>query len=186
LGLLHGVPHGNGSEYTIAFLIPEIAGHILFAAVAILPFFDFQLAFLSAVIAVFIDLDHLVGIFSKLPFIGRPNHSILFILVSVSILIYFARKMNLDRSSQIKAAFVVPVAILSHLSFDILAAYAIFGGGAFTFPLLYPFSSALIAFPLYSFVLLEAAAFGLAIAGSLLVKTYAKKESGIKDEFNII
>jgi hypothetical protein len=174
LGFLHGLPHGNGSEYTIFFLIPEIGGHILFAIVAILPFLDLQLIFLSAVIAVFIDMDHLLGILTTLPFVGRPNHSILFILVSISILIYASRRMNLSKTSQIKVAFVVPVAILSHISYDILAAYVIFGGGSFTFPLFYPFSSTLIAFPFYSLITLEVAAFGLAIVGSLLVKRYTK------------
>jgi len=172
LGFLHGLPHGNASEYTISFLIPEIAGHVLFAAVAILPFLDVQLILLSAVVGVFIDMDHLLGIFTRLPFVGRPNHSILFILVTISILVYFSRRMNLTRTSQIKVAFVVPVAILSHISFDVLAAYEIFGGGSFSFPLFYPFSSTLIAFPLYSFMILEAAAFGLAIVGSLIVKNY--------------
>jgi len=175
IGFLHGLPHGNGSEYTIFFLIPEIGGHILFAVVAILPFLDLELIFLSAVIAVFIDMDHLLGILTTLPYVGRPNHSILFILVSISILVYLTRRMKLSKSSQIKVAFVVPVAILSHISFDILAAYVIFGGGSFTFPLFYPFSSTLIAFQFYSFVILEAAAFGLAIVGSLLVKRYMKE-----------
>ncbi len=174
LGFLHGLPHGNGSEYTISFLIPEIGGHILFAVVAILPFLDVQLIFLSAVVAVFIDMDHLLGIFTTLPFVGRPNHSLLFTLVSASILVYATRRMNLSQTSQIKVAFVVPVAILSHLSFDVLAAYDIFGGGSYAFPLFYPFSSTLIAFPLYSFVILEAAAFGVAIIGSLIVKRYKK------------
>ena len=110
LGFLHGLPHGNGSEYTISFLIPEIGGHILFAVVAILPFLDLELCVLSAVIAVFIDMDHLLGIFTKLPFVGRPNHSILFILVTISILVYAATRMNLSRSSLIKVAFIVPIA----------------------------------------------------------------------------
>ena len=174
LGFLHGLLHANGSEYTIFFLIPEIGGHILFATVAILPFLDLQLIFLSSVVAVFIDMDHLLGILTRLPFVGRPNHSILFILVSISILVYVSRRMNLSQTSQIKVAFVVPVAILSHISYDILAAYVIFGGGSFTFPLFYPFSSTLIAFPFYSFIILEVAAFGLAIVGSLFVKKYKK------------
>jgi hypothetical protein len=169
LGFLHGQPHGNGSEYTIAFLIPEISGHIIFAAVAIAPFLDLQLVLLASVVAVFIDMDHLLGIFTRIPFIGRPNHSILFILVAAAVLVYFSERMKVDRSSQIKIAFVVPVAVLSHLSFDVLAAYDIFGGGAFTFPIFYPFSAALIAFPLYAFVLLEVAAFTLSLFGALLV-----------------
>jgi len=174
LGFLNGLPHGNGSEYTIAFLIPEISGHILFAIIAILPFMDLELILLSSVIAVFIDMDHLLGIFTTVPYIGRPDHSILFILVSASILVYLSRRMNLSRSSQIKVAFVVPVAILSHLSFDVLAAYVIFGGGAFTFPIFYPFTSTLTAFPLYSFVTFEVAAVALSVAGRMLVKKYGK------------
>jgi hypothetical protein len=174
LGFLHGLPHGNGSEYTISFLIPEISGHILFAVVAALPFLDLQLIFLSSVIAVFIDTDHLLGIFTTLPYVGRPDHSIFFILVSASVLVYLAGRMNLSTASQIKIAFIVPVAILSHLSFDVLAAYDIFGGGSFAFPLFYPFSATLIAFPLYSFVILEAAGFALAIVGVLVVKKYTK------------
>jgi len=179
LGFLHGLPHGNASEYTLSFLIPEISGHILFAIVAILPFLDLDLCILSIVIAVFIDMDHLLGIFTRLPFIGRPNHSILFVIVSLSILVYVSRRMNLSPSSQIKVAFVVPIAILSHLSFDVYAAYEIFGGGSFTFPIFYPFDSTLIAFPLYSFVFLEFAAFVLAIVGTLVVKQFAKPKLGL-------
>jgi hypothetical protein len=176
LGFLNGQPHGNGSEYTIAFLIPEISGHILFAAIAIAPFLDMELVLLSAVVAVFIDMDHLLGTFTRLPFIGRPNHSILFILVAAAILVYFSGRMKADRSTQMKIAFVVPVAVLSHLSFDVLAAYDIFGGGAFTFPIFYPFSSMLIAFPLYSFVVLEAVACGLSMLGVLLVRKICSAE----------
>jgi hypothetical protein len=172
LGFLNGAPHENGSEYTIAFLIPEISGHILFAIIAILPFMDLELTLLSSVIAVFIDVDHLLGIFTTLPYIGRPDHSILFILVAASIFLYLSRRMNLSRSSQIKVAFVVPVAILSHLSFDVVAAYVTFGGGAFTFPIFYPFISTLTAFPLYSFVAFEVAAVALSIVGRMLVKKY--------------
>src|ERR1017187_6873372 len=104
MGFLYGVQHGNASEYTISFLIPEISGHILFAVIAILPFLDLELCILSAVIAIFIDMDHLLGIFTRLPFIGRPNHSILLIIVSISILVYVSRRMNLSPSAQIKVA----------------------------------------------------------------------------------
>jgi len=174
LGFFNGLPHGNGSEYTISFLIPEIGGHILFAVVAALPFMDWQLIFLSSVVAVFIDADHLLGIFTTLPYIGRPDHSILFIIVSMAVLVYAAGRLNLSTASQIKIAFVVLVAILSHFSFDVLAAYDIFGGGSFFFPLFYPFSSALISFPLYSFVALEAAGIFLAFIGRLFVGKYKK------------
>ncbi len=175
LGFLHGQIHGSGSEYTIAFLIPEISGHILFAVVAVAPFLDLELAILASVVAVFIDMDHLLGIFTKLPFIGRPNHSILFILLAVAVLTYFSGRMRLGPTFQIKVAFVIPAAVLSHISYDILAAYVIFGGGAFTFPIFYPFSYVPIAFPLYSFVLFEAAAFALAAFGALLLRRYPRK-----------
>ncbi len=174
LGFLSGLPHGNGSEYTISFLIPEISGHILFAVVAVLPFLDLQLMLLASVIAVFIDTDHLLGIFTTLPYIGRPDHSILFMIVAASVLVYLSRRLNLSTSSQIKVAIVVLAAILSHLSFDILAAYDVFGGGSFSFPLFYPFSSALIGFPLYGFVAFEVAAVVVSIAGRMLVKKYGK------------
>jgi len=174
LGFLHGIPHGNASEYTIYFLIPEISGHIIFAVIAVLPFLDLQVMLLSSVIAVFIDTDHLLGIFTTLPYIGRPDHSILFMIVAASILVYLSRRLNLSTASQIKVAFVVLAAILSHLSFDILAAYDIFGGGSFSFPLFYPFSAALIPFPLYAFVIFEVAAMVLSIVGSLLARKYFK------------
>ncbi len=174
LGFLHGLPHGNGSEYTISFLIPEIGGHILFAIVAVLPFMDLQLLLLSSVVAVFIDSDHLLGIFTTLPYIGRPDHSILFMIVAASIMVYLSRRLNLSTASQIKVAIVVLAAILSHLSYDILAAYVIFGGGSFSFPLFYPFSPALIPFPLYAFILFEVAAVALSCVGRLLVKKYGK------------
>ena len=106
LGFLSGLPHGNGSEYTISFLIPEISGHILFAVVAVLPFLDLQLMLLASVIAVFIDTDHLLGIFTTLPYIGRPDHSILFMIVAASVLVYLSRRLNLSTSSQIKVAIV--------------------------------------------------------------------------------
>ncbi|MFI5419744.1 MAG: hypothetical protein ACHQ1H_02130 [Nitrososphaerales archaeon] len=100
---------------------------------------------------------------------------ILFILVAVAVLTYFSGRMKLGRTFQIKVAFVIPVAILSHISYDILAAYVIFGGGAFTFPIFYPFSFVPIAFPLYSFVIFEAAAFALATFGALLIGRYTRK-----------
>jgi hypothetical protein len=174
LGFLHGIPHGNASEYTISFLIPEISGHIIFAVIAVLPFLDIQVMLLSSVIAVFIDTDHLLGIFTTLPYIGRPDHSILFMIVAASILVYLSRRLNLSTASQIKVAFVVFAAILSHLSFDILAAYDIFGGGSFSFPLFYPFSSALIPFPLYAFVIFEIGAVTISIVGSLLARKFSR------------
>lgn len=184
LGFFNGLPHGNGSEYTISFLIPELSGHVLFAALAVLPFMDWQLIILSSVVAVFIDTDHLLGIFTTLPFIGRPDHSILFILVSTAVLVYAAGRMNLSTSSQIKIAFVVPIAILSHLSFDVLAAYDIFGGGSFTFPLFYPFIASLVSFPLYSFVLLEASGISLAVVGRKVVNKYGKGIRGKRTPFS--
>jgi hypothetical protein len=78
-----------------------------------------------------------------------------------------------DVRATLKITAVVPAAILSHLSYDVLASFGIFGGGGYSFPLFTPFSFALISMPSYSWIPFELLGLVVALVAALELRRTA-------------
>jgi hypothetical protein len=172
LGFLSPEPPVALREHVATRFFLELGGHFAFGFVAALPFLDFDIMILTGVFAVAIDTDH---IFDSLGFYvsGRPDHSLFFGVLSGLILYYVARKMQLGTRREIKFAFIGPVVLFSHIAFDILAAYLLFIGKGYFFPLLAPFNFTTIPFSLDYWIPFEIAAFALALFGTYLARKIA-------------
>src|ERR1700731_1326640 len=83
VGFLYYQPGSHYHEYQLGKLAIEIGGHYLFGFLAALPLLDLDLALLTGGLAILIDVDHVL---SALGFnvSGRPDHSILFLIVSTA------------------------------------------------------------------------------------------------------
>ncbi len=138
IGFLHPEPTTFLPEYTYSSFTLEILGHFAFGVIATLPLLDLDLALLGGACAVLIDSDHVLDSLN-LGVSGRPDHSILFVLISMLVMFALVRKVGLSRSTQVKIMFLAPAIVLNHLSFDV------FAGGGSTFQLLIPFSFQSIA-----------------------------------------
>jgi hypothetical protein len=136
-------------------LLVEITGHILFGLVAALPSFDPEIILLSGAEAILIDIDHLLSA-AGLPLIGRLAHSLLFIILSGTILALLSKRTG--RSDLVSASVVS--AVLAHFSYDALA-----GDGAF--PLLAPLSFHFYIFPWISWIPFEV----LAVASMFIMSS---------------
>lgn len=156
VGFLYYQPGSHYHEYRFGLLAIEIGGHYLFGFLAALPLLDLDLALLTGSLAILIDVDH---IFSALGFnvSGRPDHSILFLIVSTAFIIYLAVRMRVSQKLLTKLAFVGAIALLAHLAYDV------FAQSGSTFQLFIPFSYEEIAVPDYSWILFEVAAIFTAI-----------------------
>ena len=151
VGFLYFQPGSHYHEYLFGKLAIEIGGHYLFGFLAALPLLDLDLALLTGALAVLIDIDHL---FSALGYnvSGRPDHSILFLIVSTAFILYVAVRMGVSSKLLTKLAFVPAITLFAHLSYDV------FAQSGSTFQLFIPFSYEEVLVPDYSWIIFEAAA----------------------------
>ena len=151
VGFLYYQPGSHYHEYQLGKLAIEIGGHYLFGFLAALPLLDLDLALLTGALAILIDVDHIL---SALGFnvSGRPDHSIVFLIVSTAFIGYVSVRMHVSSKLLTKLTFVGVIALLAHLSYDV------FAQSGSTFQLFIPFSFQEIAVPDYSWIILEAAA----------------------------
>mgnify|MGYP001968880813 CR=1 FL=1 len=116
--------------------------------------------------AVLIDLDHVLWILGY-PVIGRPNHSLPFLLVvSVVFGILFKRRNHFN----FRLSTAVASGVFSHMAYDSFV-------DAPSLPLLMPFSSELISLPTWSWMLFETLAIISALIGLLLSKRKKNEKS---------
>ena len=151
-------------EYSSSSLMLEIGGHIGFGMIAAFPLLDMELILLSGILAILIDVDHVLTALN-LATNGRPSHSFMFIPIAFLMLVCVGRKIRLTNRRSVEVAALAGVAFLAHIAYDIFAAYVIFAGRGASFPLFTPFSFTLISFPYWAWVVFEAAA--LAVAGAM-------------------
>jgi hypothetical protein len=158
------------AEYSPSRLIVEISGHFIFGLLASLPLLDLQLNLLTGALAVLIDSDHSLATLG-FPVTGRPDHSILYAIVSLVALVYVAKKMGFDNSTLIKIAFIAPITLLAHISYDV------FVGPGPGFPLLVPFDFSVYTLPSYFSYVLEIAAFLLSIVAYFVSRKYGTRKA---------
>jgi hypothetical protein len=147
----------------------EHGGHFVFGVIAALPYWDLTLVVLVGAMANAIDADHLLSLGFQFPINGRPPHSILFILLSTALLAFFAERFGAKSRLLVKIAFAAPIAILSHIAYDIFSAKEVSAGGS-DFPLFIPSSFCMIDFPCSAWLVLEGAAFPAALLVQLTAK----------------
>jgi len=162
-------------DYSIPGAFVEVGGHILFGLLVAVPFLDLRLLLLSGSFAVLVDSDHILGALN-LPVASRPDHSIVFILASSVFVYALSRRARLDRQTSAKVVTLAPAALLSHLSYDVLAAVGIFGGAGYAFPLLAPYSFAPITMPAYSWVVFEL--LGVSLTSATAYVLWMRRERG--------
>jgi hypothetical protein len=180
LGFLAPEPPVALRQYTPISLLEELGGHFLFGAIAALPFFDLDLIFLTGIFAVAIDTDHILyamGFYVS----ETPDHSFFYAILSGLILLYVARRMKLGKEREIKFAFLGPVVVLSHISYDIFASYAFFIERGYSFPLFDPFSFSKIPFSFNYWLLFEISAFLLAVCGLYVARKVQKRTKETRD-----
>lgn len=168
IGFIHPEP-SPAFEFGTSRLLIEILGHFVFGFVAAIPLLDFELSALTGALAVLIDSDHILSTLN-LPVSGRPDHSILYALVSLIALVYIGTRLGLDLSTITKLAFIAPITVLSHVSYDVFA-----GTGA-SFPLFVPFDFGGITLPDYSWLILEGAATILSIVAYYVARKYGAEK----------
>jgi hypothetical protein len=167
-----GQPAIHFHEYRYSTLLLELGGHVAFGMIAASVFLDAELIVLSGLLAVVIDVDHILATLN-LATISRPAHSFVFVPLTFLLLAYAAAKSGMtDR--WVKVAFLAPVVFFSHVAYDIFAAYVIFGGRGASFPLLAPFSFAMTTFQYSTWIWFEAGA--LLIAAVARAVTFKRRE----------
>jgi hypothetical protein len=171
-GFLHFEPASHVHEYSPSKLAIEVLGHFAFGFLASLPLFDFDLSLLTGSLAVLIDSDHILTALG-FPVVGRPDHSILYAVVSLIALVAIGRKLNLPKQVLVKLAFVAPITVLSHIAYDVFASTGP------TFPLFVPFDFGEIYIPYEFSYLLEALAFLLALLGYFVSRKYSSRKPPI-------
>ena len=176
-GFVFNEPTLHLHEYSLSSFVFEIGGHFLFGAVAALPLLDFELSILAGLCAVLIDSDHILGTLN-LNLVNRPDHSILFVVVATVYSYLVARRYfrGTGRVRIVKVAAVIPVAILAHLSYDVLAAQLLFAGRGSSFPLFIPFSFELVPFGFWTWPAFEASALFLSLVCLLYTKGMSKTQ----------
>jgi hypothetical protein len=170
IGFLYYQPGSHYHEYQLGKLAIEIGGHYLFGFLAALPLLDLDLALLTGALAILIDVDHVL---SALGFniSGRPDHSILFLIVSTAFITYISVRMGVPQKLFTKLAFVGAIALFAHLSYDV------FAQSGTTFQLFIPFSYQEVAISDYSWIVFEAVAILVALFASYLA---AKKPDKVR------
>ncbi|MHB8567156.1 MAG: hypothetical protein ACYC7D_11560 [Nitrososphaerales archaeon] len=168
IGFLHYEPGSHFHEYSGTRLVIEVGGHLLFGFVAALPFMDLRLSLLTSGLAILIDIDHLL---SALNFdvSGRPDHSIMYAIVSTLFIIYVGTKLGLSRDFRIKLAFVGAVTLLAHISYDIFASHGS------SFQIFIPFSFESVTFGFGAWIYFEVAGAVLAFLGLFAARKYGRK-----------
>jgi hypothetical protein len=159
VGFLSPQPPSGVHHYEEPFskTFVEVGGHFLFGLLAAFPLMQWELILVGGMFAVLIDADHIpseLGL--AVGGYGRPDHSILYMLLSAVLFYHVGRKVGLGGR---QVSLVLVAAILSHLSYDVF--YSNGMGGSF--PLLVPFNFGLIAFPYWSWPVFEIA--GVLLAG---------------------
>jgi hypothetical protein len=171
IGFVAQQPTVHFHEYSLPEAFVEVGGHFFFGAVAAAPFWRLDVSLVSGAFAVVIDADHLLGALN-LSVSSRPDHSVAFVLAGTLILWLAAGRMKSLRigGNRYVLPALVPVSVLSHVSYDILASYTIFAGRGFSFPIYIPLDYSLIPFPVWAWVPFEAAGLLLAFAIARRVK----------------
>jgi len=170
IGFVAQQPTVHFHEYSLPDAIVEVGGHFAFGTLVGLPFRQSKAALATGAFAVAIDADHILGALN-LNVSSRPDHSPAFALGGMLLLWILVRRYpRLSiRGGALATASLVPISVLSHYSYDILAAGPLFHGLGSSFPVFVPFSFALVPFPTWSWVLFEAAGFSLALLVSRLI-----------------
>jgi len=154
-------------EYSQTSFLQEVGGHIAFGMIAAAPLFDAELILLTGILAIVIDVDHVLAALN-LATNGRPSHSFLFIPLACLVAACVARRLGEPERRCAIVALLPSVAFFAHISYDIFAAYAVFGETGASFPLFAPFSFSLINFPFWAWIEFQAAAIFIATALRLL------------------
>ena len=168
IGFLYFQPGSHYHEYEFTKLVVEIGGHYLFGFVAALPLVDLDIALLTGVLAILIDIDHILSAIGY-DVSGRPDHSILFLIVSTAFILYLGTRLQLSSELLLKLLFVGPITLLAHLSYDVFAA------NGTTFQILIPFSYQEFYFADWTWIVFESAAVILAILGLILSRSASRK-----------
>jgi len=147
----------------------EVAGHYAFGFVAALFLADLGIAALVGAMAVLIDSDHLLSALS-LPVSGRPDHSILYVLVSTVLIAYLGTRIRLAPELTLKLLFIGPIVILSHLAYDKFAS-----SNGTTFQLAIPFSYSEYFFANGTWIYFEFGAIFVSVMGYLVSKRLSGK-----------
>ena len=161
IGFIHYEPGSHYHEYSASKLLIEIGGHLLFGFVAAIPFLDWRLMLMTSGFAILIDVDHLL---SALDFSvsGRPDHSILYAVVSTMFIIYLSSRLDISKKVKVKLGFVGAVTLLSHLAYDV------FASPGTSFQLFIPFSFQNISFGFNSWMYFEISGVIIALCGLIL------------------
>ena len=162
IGFLQPIPAAHIHEYSPTRAILELGGHVLFGLIAALPLMDFDLILLSGAIAVLIDVDHIWTAFS-FNVSNRPDHSIVYVLLASLAIFYAGTRLGYSKKRIVKLSWVPLIAFLSHLSYDVFAAFALYQGRGSSFPLFIPFNFGSISFGFYDFLPLELAAVSVSL-----------------------
>ncbi len=170
IAFIHYEPAVHVHEYAPSKIALEILGHFTFGLVPSLLLFDLNLSLLCASTAVLIDSDHILAA-ADFNVSGRPDHSFLFAAFSAIVILLAAERFHLPDKSFVKSAFVGPITLFSHISFDIFAAT---NSGASSFPLMVPFSFSGFYLPPYYWLLFEFIAAGFSICGFLLSRRFGR------------
>jgi uncharacterized membrane protein len=168
IGFLYYQPGSHYHEYEFAKLAIEIGGHYLFGFIAALPLMDLDIALLTGALAILIDIDHILSALGY-SVSGRPDHSILYLIVSTSFILYLGTRLRLSNQLLAKLLFVGPITLLAHLSYDVFAA------GGTTFQILIPFSYQEFFFADWTWIVFESAAIILALVGLILSRSFSRK-----------
>ena len=177
IGFVAQQPTVHFHEYSFPEAVVEIGGHFVFGALAAFPLMGTRSALIGGSFAVVIDVDHLLGALN-LNVSSRPDHSLVFAVVGSGLVWLISRRYFGAKNPRaaLAAALAVPISALAHLSYDVLAAYTVFGGKGFSFPLLIPFNYTLIPFPFWSWTVFEFLA--LAVALSFRKSKWSKDRTG--------
>ena len=175
VGFVAQQPAVHFHEYSLPEAIVELGGHFLFGAVAAAPFLGVWKSLLGGAFAIGIDADHVLGALN-LNVSSRPDHSFFFAAfaaLAIWAVVSLQRSRPLGQPSQV--AVLVPITVLSHLAYDVFAAFQMFSGVGYSFPILSPLSFSLFAFPYWTWVPLEASALILSTVFAIWFKSRASQ-----------
>jgi len=176
IGFLYYQPGSHYFEYQGARLLIEIGGHYLFGFIAALPLMDLGISLLTGALAILIDIDHVLSALGY-SVSGRPDHSILYLVVSTAFILYVGTKLRLSNELLARLSFVGPITLLAHLSYDVFAA------NGTTFQILIPFSYQEFFFADWTWIVFESVAVMLAVIGLIVSKQFSRKTR--KDQLQI-
>ncbi len=146
-GLLSPTTPLHYREYSLTLLAIEVMGHLAFGFLAGVFTFDPALALVCTGESLLIDADHFASALN-FPVLPRLAHSVFFALVTGLIISYALRR---GKRPDFRFLLVTVSAVLSHLSYDVLA-------GSGQFPILSPFYLGSFSFPYLSWTLLQVGA----------------------------